>query len=32
MISFVKRDFESSKKRTVYALFDRILKQVFDVD
>ena len=32
MISFVKRDFDSSKKRTVYALFDRVLKQVFDVD
>lgn len=32
MISFVKRDFESASKRKMYHLFDRVLKQVFDVD
>ena len=32
MISFVKRDFDSKKKRTLYDVFDRVMKQVFDVD
>lgn len=32
MISFVKRDFESGSKRRLYDVFDRVLKQVFDVD
>ena len=32
MISFVKRDFESQSKRRLYGVFDKILKQVFDVD
>lgn len=32
MISFVKRDFDSRSKRRLYDVFDRVLKQVFDVD
>ena len=32
MISFVKRDFESQSKRRLYGVFDKVLKQVFDVD
>ena len=32
MISFVKRDFDSGSKRTLYGLADKVLKQVFDID